>query len=125
MSRLSKPYRVTLSEYQRSKLLTITGKRDLKSAVISFVRSGTRLPATIDRTVREYPRFRLPNDVVSILMSNGDSVSAGMRNLMGVSKSESSDTVHRAVTLTLSQYNTLKLLGSGDVSEGLNLLLGA
>ncbi|AFC22699.1 hypothetical protein VchM-138_0020 [Vibrio phage vB_VchM-138] len=125
MSRLSKPYRVTLSEYQRSKLLSITGKRDLKSAVISFVRSGTRLPATIDRTVREYPRFRLPNDVVSILMSNGDSVSAGMRNLMGVSKSESSDAVHHVVALTPSQYDTLKLLGGDDVSEGLKLLLGA
>lgn len=118
-------YRITLSEYQRDKLLSITGERKLGSAITTFVRSSTRLPVTQDRTCNMCRTFTLPTDVAATLLTNGESASAGLRELMGVSKSESLGTVHRAVTLTLSQYDTLKVLGSGDVSEGLKLLLGA
>ena len=125
MSRMSQTHNITLSKYQQSKLTSITGNSNLKSAIVNFVRNNINLPPIDDASPVIAKRFRLPEDVALILLSKGDSVSGGLRNMMGVTKLKPSKRTHRDITVTRSQYDMLKVLGDGDINEGLKMVLGA
>lgn len=125
MSDKSRRYRVTISTYQRAKLESVTGEKNLASAITKFVNKGEILPPTDDDSPRSYERVYLSVDTALKLLGKGSCVSKGLLNIMGIIPVKPSARTHKNIAVTHHQYELLKVLGGGDVDEGLRLVLGA